>query len=739
MSAPRDWSLYDAADTLEAVSHRRADGRREMILRIEGMHCQNCVRHIQDAVAPLTRSARVNLSTGTAELVWDERAARASQLFAAVEQAGFTPGPLNPEPSLRGQQRERGAMLLRLGSAGLLGMQVMMLAATQYFIDAPLEPAIELLMRYAQWIMATPVLLYCAWPLLDSAARALRERRVNMDVPVSLALLMAYAASGVNVLRGSGHVYFDSVTMFVFLLLVARWFEGQGRAEATKRLRTLASAQPLTALRESTDGLTEVSSAALAIGDVIVVPPGAALAADGRLLDATAELDESLLTGEADPAVRHAGDAVYAGAVNLGGAPLRLRVSAAQQSTTLSHINRMIHHAQTQQPRVQILADRVAGRIVIAVLLAAAGGVLYWYPQSPETAFQVALAVLVVTCPCALSLATPVVLAAASSRLAASGLLLTRADALLRLPQIHHVCFDKTGTLTTGEMRQVRLWICDGENEARMLEIAAALERGIRHPVATAFAGISTALRAQAQESLPGLGVRGRVDGVEYRLLADPGSDDDLTWIALYAGEHRLARFGLAHALRPEAVGVVQQLMTQGLRVSILSGDSERAVAETAARLGVDDYLAQLKPDQKLAELQMMRAQGERLWMVGDGINDAPTLAAADVSTALASGAALAQSQADLLITGSSLDVLPEALAVAREAQQRIRENLIWAVGYNLAAVPLALMGLVTPWIAALGMGISSVTVVLNALRLARRPATSAADWTPQPTPEHAA
>ncbi|MDB5971357.1 MAG: actP 2 [Hydrocarboniphaga sp.] len=713
------WAAYDAPLLQDSVSHRLDGQRREMLLRVHGMHCASCVRALERALSPLCSGVRVSLATNTVELIWEDAQAKPSILLAAIDSAGFRPEPIDDRPDLRAEQRERRALLLRIGSSGVLGMQVMMLAATRYTEHQAIDPVIELIMRYAQWAMATPVLLYSGWPFLRGAWLSLRDLRIGMDVPISLALLLAYLASCSNVLLRQGHVYFDSVTMFVFLLLLARWFEGRGRAEASRRLRELAAAQPLTALRESGSGIEEVASLALRTGDVLVVPPAAAIAADGLLLSDWAELDESLLTGEAAAVVRAAEHAVFAGTVNLGTAPLRVQVTATGFGTQLSYINHMVHHAQSRRPRIELLADRVAGWISLLVLLAASFGALAWWPQSPQTAFEVALAVLVITCPCALSLATPAALAAASSALASRGVLLTRVDTLLELPRIDTVCFDKTGTLTTGAMRCVQVLPQAGFDAAHCLDLAAALEHGIQHPIASAFHTRQPLLHAEQIEARPGHGVRGRIDGHEYQLAGSSG-EGALTWLSLQRQEQEIARFGLAYELRPDAAATVAALRAENLRLIMLSGDGTSAVAAVADALGITEYRSRQSPADKLQLIQQLQAEGSRVWMVGDGVNDAPTLAAADVSTSLVSGSALAQTQAALLLTGKGLGGLHAALLLARRTRRVIRQNLAWAACYNLAAIPLALTGNVTPWIAALGMGASSVAVVSNALRLSR-------------------
>ena len=703
--------------------------QRELLLRIEGMHCASCVRAIEQALAPMTHSVRVDLSAGVAELSWDEGRATVDALIAAIEQAGFKARPaLSASDDAADAQAEGRSSLLRLGVAGLLGMQVMMLAGTRYWISTPIEPSLLLLMRYAEWALTTPVLLYSALPFFRAAWISLHRRTLSMDLPVSLALVLAYAASSANVLLQRGDVYFDSVTMFAFLLLLARWLEGRGRAIAQRRLRALVAVQPSMAMREAADGRLEtVEASALVVGDRVQIAPGEAAPADGRLLDANAAFDESLLTGEALPIEKSCGDALHAGTPNCGLSPVRMQVARTGEHTTLSAIQRLMLRSQAQKPRAQQWADRIAGILVALVLLFAAAGALWWLPRDASMAFDVALAVLVVTCPCALSLATPIALAAASSRLATRGVLVANADALLRLPQVDMICFDKTGTLTTGLMQCVRMEIIgrDARDEPRehLLQVVGALERGVRHPVASAFAQIEAHLRADKLEVLPGRGLRGLVDGTEYELLALQSEGDlsgDLTWISLRDAERERARFALSNRLRADAPSAIAALIDAGMNLEILSGDASGAVRSVARELRIEHYRAQQSPADKLARIQQLQAQGRAVCMVGDGLNDAPVLAAADVSASLSGASTLAQARADLILSNGELGGLPLALEVGRRTRRIVAENLSWALAYNLIAMPLALAGMLTPGLAAAGMGLSSLTVTLNALRLLR-------------------
>lgn len=722
---------------------------RSALVRVSGMHCINCVRKVEKALTPLGAQAEINLVGGTAELRWTGNPALLDDYLQAIQNLGFKAAALDAPLSLASTNPDRQpdadaeaprvahavaeATPLRIGVAGLLGMQVMMLASTQYFVDAQqIEPLLRELIRQAQWWLATPALIYAGAPFLHGAWTALRQRSLTMDVTVAAAMVLAYGVSAVATLRGHGHVYFDSVTMFVFLLLIARYFENRGRAAASRHLQELAAAQQQWAQRETEAGVPEqVASAELRSGDVVVVAPGLAIPADGVLLDADAELDESLLTGESRPLRRPVGEQLCAGAINAGHAPLRLRLNRVGGDSTLSQLTRLVHRAQAQRPHVLHLADRIAGHILALVIALAAFGFWLWLPQGFDRALGVSLSVLAVTCPCALSLATPAALAAASSALARRGVLVANVDALLRLPKVDQLCLDKTGTLTESEFRIVRVDSLELP-APQVLARAAALERGLHHPLAAAFREHDDGRPVEALQAIPGRGPQGIIDGALHSLRGIDG-DDGLSWVELRANGKCLARFGLQQTLRADASSTVLALQREGLQIELLSGDAPGVVEPLAAQLGLTRSAARQSPQDKLDRIHALQASGQRVWMVGDGLNDAPVLAGADVSTSLASAAALSQSRADVLLINDRLSGLTDIYRQARRTRAVIRENLLWAALYNLIAIPLALAGRVDPWIAALGMGASSLIVVVNALRLTRLRGTLAASHTESP------
>jgi Cu2+-exporting ATPase len=483
------------------------------------------------------------------------------------------------------------------------------------------------------------------------------------------------------------------------------------------------------------DGQREhVAVSSLNAGDHILVPAGECFAADGRIADGRTEADESLLTGESLPVAKAPGDPVVAGSMNLG-SPVVIELSAVGQSTVLAGIVRLLERAQTQRPRIARLADRAASWFVTRVLFGTILVALAWWWIDPSRAFEATLSVLVVTCPCALSLATPTVVTAATALLARQGLLVTRADALETLAQADHVVFDKTGTLTLGTPHLVRVESIDGRPED-VLPLAAALERASEHPLARAFDTVLSDIPVSAVAIHPGLGIEGTAAGERVRIGTEgfvaalagnrPSTLGNASvYLGTATGWRAALHFG--DALRPEAREVVASLRQRGLTPHIASGDHADAVRDVANQLSVDDARARMLPAEKLALVQDLAAQGHRVLAVGDGINDAPTLSAAAVSVALGSGSALAQASADLVALRGNLSSLPLAVDTARRATKIIRQNLAWATVYNVVALPIAALGWVPPWLAAIGMSASSLVVVLNALRLNHQALQSAA------------
>jgi Cu2+-exporting ATPase len=731
-----------AADALHARWSLDAGEHEHVVFLVEGMHCGGCARSIEKAVAALpgVLNARVNNVTARASVEWAGRGATGlAQILDAVTRAGFKPVPLAGTAASADYQRERRAALKRVGLASLGMMQAMMYLSALYGVT-DIDPAMTQLMRIAGMVIVTPVLFYSGAPFLAGAWRDLRNRRLGMDVPVALALLLAWLPSVWNTLRADGEVYFDSVGMFIFFLSAGRFVEMSVRHRSLDSSEALARSLPAQVWRLLADGGRErVTAIALRAGDRFLVPKGSVVAVDAELAQdmppgTQAALDESLITGESVAVRRGAGERIRGGSVNLG-APLTLRAVATVEESTLASMVRLLDRAQATRPALARAADKAASWFVGVILVLAVITAVAWWPIDPARAFAAVLAVLVVTCPCALSLATPAALAAATTRLARLGLLVTRADAIERLARADTVIFDKTGTLTgtSSGVTAVKLLGHSTFSQEQALAMAAALERGSAHPLAEAFRPHENAsLRADALGEFDGSGVEGHIDGVRWRLgrrafveelsaanVVPPGSPGAGAQIHLGNGQGLVAEIEVGVPLRADAAAAIEALRGMGFEVIIASGDSDMAVAGAAGALGISRAYSRLTPDDKIRLVQDLRAAGRRVFVVGDGINDGPVLAAADVSCAMGQGSAIAQSASDLLLVHEGLNVLPRAVGAARRALRVMRQNLGWALAYNVAAVPLAALGFVSPWLAALGMSLSSLGVVLNARRLA--------------------
>ncbi len=733
-----DWGVYDRPDVAASLLRRQPDRDGEgqsVMLALAGMRCAACSWLIERAVQQLpgVLDCRVNTATARARVVIDTARTPLSAVLERIARLGYEPHPVGAAGAADAVRDERRTGLKRLAVSGFGMMQVMMFAVALYYgAYRGMDPTLEAYLRLASMLVTVPVVLYAGWPFLQSAWAALRARAINMDVPVSIALLLAFAASVVNSLRSDGEVYFDSVTMFIFFLTLGRYIEMVARHRTSSVTDALARLTPFTAHRISAAGIEDVSTAALAIGDRILVRSGESVPADGEVLAGTSRCDESLLTGESQPVMRRAGDAVIAGALLLDSS-IEVRVTAVGEATVLSGIVRLLDRAQTAKPRLARAADRTATWFLGRILIGAALVGLLWLWIDPDRALAATLAVLVVTCPCALSLATPAAISAATAALARRGVLVTRPDAIEALASADTVVFDKTGTLTRGVVRLERCTTLADIDEATCRDIAAALERGSEHPLARAFMTAATSTDVTDLHVEPGAGVEGLVAGQRYRIgrpdyvvalqgvrspgSTDPGATDDVVLLGSERGI--LAEFHVEDALRPEAPNAVAALRAQGLSVALLSGDAAAKVATIAARCRIDDWFSRQTPAGKLKRSRDMAAAGRKVLMIGDGINDAPVLRGAAVAIAMGRGSALAQASADLVLVNDDLGAVPHAIETARRTLRIMRQNLAWAAAYNFLALPLAALGMVPPWAASIGMSLSSILVVLNALRLA--------------------
>jgi len=725
-----DLAVWDR-DDIQSEHSTPAEGGREITVVSDDMRCAACAWLIDRALSrePGVHQVGANAVTGRITLRWDPARRPLSALLRRLSLLGYRVH-LAPDPAREAQrQRDRRLLITRLGVAALGSMQAMMLAEALYLDFArDMDVATRDFFRWVTFLVSTPVVFFSGWPFIAGMLRELRQRRAGMDGLIASSILMAWGASAIETLRGGPDVWYDAAVMFVFFLLAARSLEGFARQRANAVVERLARARPGFATRLRDGTRESVPLAALQSGDLVEVAAGEVLPADGVLLDA-GELDEALISGESRPVPKPVGAEVLAGRQCLG-RPIRLQVLRTGSETRLSHLVRSVEAAQLTRPRLAEWADRIAHHFVVGLAVAAAVTFAAWWSIAPERAFPVMLAVLVVSCPCALSLAIPTALAAAHAALARLGVLCLRGEGLQRLAEVDTVVFDKTGTLTRGfpELHETRRFT---GNTVDVLAIAATLETASRHPLAHAFAAHARdGWQARDLACHPGQGIEGRIDGRLYRIgqagFATRGTDDGGLWLADGDGQ-ALARFEVRDRLRDDAAACVAGLKALGIEVAIASGDAPAAVHDVAGRTGIARFWSRQSPENKLAVVRDLQARGHRVAMVGDGINDAPVLAGADVSLAMAEGAAIAHRAADFVLTHGHLDRLVEAIRLARRGRRILRQNLAWALAYNLIALPFAMLGWVAPWLAALGMTASSLLVTLNALRLQPRPGVARA------------
>lgn len=716
-----DWTVYDRHALRADLVHEQA-GVCEASVQVEGLRCAACTWLIERALGTLpgVTTVQVNPVAARVRLVWRAEALPYSALLTRLAALGYRPHP-GDHGGASTRRAERRRLLIRLAVAGLGSMQAMMYGGAQWLgSGADMPAAVRDYLSWVGLLVTAPVVAYSAQPFFLGAWRGLRAHRLGMDASIALAILLAFGASVAATLAGSWPVYYDALSMFVFLLLAGRYLELAARQHAVERADAIARLLPDTATRlDADDQPRAVGRRELALGDRVLVRHGEAVPSDAMLESPHAQLDEALLSGESAPVSLRAGADLVGGALNAGD-PFVARITRTGSATVLAGILRLLDRAQSERPPLALAAERVAGWFVAGVLVAAA--VTWWLWQDLDTtrALGVTLAVLVATCPCALGLATPAALTAATHALARRGLLVTRGTTLEALARVTDVVFDKTGTLSLG--RPV-LVTTEAAEPGWALAVAAALERASEHPLARAFSDIPTSLTAQRVRVQPGAGLTGEIEGVVYRLgradwvTGGPGDDAALT---LAGPDGVLARFTVADPLREDAPDSIAALRRLGITPHLASGDAPDKVAACAASLGIADAAARLDPAAKLARVRALQAAGRVVLVVGDGVNDAPVLAGGDVAIAIAQGSALAQASADAVLLGGRLAPLVAGLETARATRRVVRQNLIWAVGYNLIALPVAMVGWMDPWLAALGMSLSSLLVVLNALRLGR-------------------
>ncbi|MCB5185065.1 cadmium-translocating P-type ATPase [Methylobacillus gramineus] len=733
----RQLVLYDHPDIQKSFVSNEHGNLREASLILEGITCAACIwlneRHLQQLAG--VQAVTINYASHRARISWDDAHIKLSQILAEIRKLGYHAHPFSAQQQEAVREQQRRLDFRRLAIAGLSAAQVMMIAVAFYAGPAQgLEPATEQLLRWFSLVMTLPAMTYSAWPFYQAAWRGIVNMRIGMDVPITLGLLTGFIGSVWVTLQGHGIVYFDTLTMLIFFLLSTRYLERNAREKSVEAAENLHKLIPLMATRLDADLQGQlVTLQEINMGDQLLVKPGETIAADGVVVDGESSADEALLTGESRPVAKGIGSYVYAGSINYE-SPLIIKVSGLGEQTVIAGIARLLDRAQAEKPRLARVADHVAVYFTSILLLAVLVIGIAWWMIAPERCFEIVLAVLVVSCPCALSLAAPAAFAAAGSHLVRRGVLMTRGHALESLAQVTRVVFDKTGTLTVGHPVIMQTIVHAEWSVEQALLVAASLEQASEHPLARSF---SAALSGQALlpvtavVNTPGKGMSGEINHVrywvgnaslnqavamQYSLPESLPAGATVVWLSDM--HHILAAFILTDAARPGVPELVQKLAARNIQVAILSGDTASAVQHFAELAGIHDWQAGLSPDGKLQALRELQQRGDVIVMVGDGINDAPVLAGAQVSIAMGNGTQMARASGDIVLLNENLLEIDHAIHTSRFTVSVVRQNFAWALVYNVVALPFAATGLIAPWMAAIGMSISSLIVVVNALRL---------------------
>ena len=721
-------------------------------LSISGMHCSACHQIIEFRLKKLAgvRKFLINITTHTADISWDPKQISLAEIIESISSLGYGALPVGSAGELI--NREHKMNVWRLFVAGFAMMQVMMYALPAYLepvpqIDGDLTPDIDHLLKLASLAITIPVIIFSAWPFFHAAIRDMRNRHVGMDVPVSVGIIVTFVASFWATFSGDA-VYYDSLIMFVFLLLAARMIQSRVHNKSTSALRMLTQLLPLLAEKlpeyPASMRVEQINASELAVGDIVLIQPGAKIPVDGVVISGMSECDESLMTGESRAVSKSAGASLIGGALNLNRS-LVMRAVRVGDDTQLSSLVRMMESAASEKPPLVQLADRYASLFLTVILLLAVVSGIVWWQIDASRAIWIAVTIMVITCPCALSLATPGVMSAAIGQLARHGVLIARGRAIETLARASHFVFDKTGTLTQGRLKLVNLLMIRDDStldERTVQQITLDIASGSNHPVARAlFTALSVRSHLNADNQMtshyedvneiPGRGIEVRHQGLHYRLgsidfvqelhgesLDIPSNFSGKTLSVLGDTEGYIALFALEDSLRNDAKYLIDFLQKQGKTVLLLSGDRSDVVNNAAAELGIRTALGNLSPEAKHDAVKKLQQQGAIVAMVGDGMNDGPVLSLADVSVAMGQGAPISQARSDMVLISNDLRDLVYAIKITSKSLSLIRQNLGWAVLYNVIAIPAAMAGILAPWHAAVGMSLSSMIVVLNALRI---------------------
>ncbi len=748
------WVILDTQDQWQAFSQPAGNDPShslvESSLLLDGLRCAACSGTIERGLGELPGvvSARVSMSKKRASVIWSPTLTKPSTILSAIHAMGYSANPASHNENQLNVTKKSRAAFWRWLVAGFCMMQVMMYASPSYFTKAgDITPDIAILLNWASWILSLPVLIFSSSTFFANAFRDLKHRQISMDLPVALGIGITFIVSSAATFNPSGwwgdKIYFDSLTMFVFFLLSARLIEVKLHSKTLGSMEALVSRIPENIERQNLDGsYTRVLNSQLKVGDIARVHIGEAFPADGKLVLGDTRVDESLLTGESTPIDKKLHDKVVAGSYNLG-KTVSIVLETIGESTQYGQIVNLINQAAIEKPRLSQLADRVARPFLLFVILSAGIAAALLWNVDRGRALMTAAAVLIVTCPCALSLATPAAMLSSASAFVKRGILIRRLQAIESIADIDTVIFDKTGTLTEDHIEVQSINYKQGLTENGVLALAAAVAQHSMHPVSRAL--VSASQQNTAQDSsivLPielnniqevvGAGISAtlqastafaevinmhlKLGSAKFCNVADSGELSQQVFLADANGW--LATFSLHEAVKHNAAQAIQQLKAASLSVELLSGDQAHTVVSTANEIGITQFQAACSPQDKLSRLQTLKQQGKKILMVGDGLNDGPILASAHVSIAMGKGVPLALAHADYVLLNGDISQIPQLIRHARKTMSIIKQNIAWAIVYNLVCIPLAFFGILSAWLAGLGMAVSSIIVVLNALRL---------------------
>ena len=721
---------------------------KEAILTIDGISCAACAWLIEMQLEKLEGLVKINVNATSqrATVKWQDDALKLSDILHAIEHIGYQALPFKANEAELRNKKQSKAFIKRLGISGILMMQIMMIAFGLYFgAFSEMAEHNKVYLRWVSFILAIPIIFYGAFPFYTGAIKALKAKRLSMDVPVSIAIILAFSASAWATITQQGEVYFESVSMFTFLLLIGKFLEFRARSHASQVSANLLKLMPMTATKIvlSGDGISEesqskevlIAAKQLIKGDQVIIKPGEVVPADGVIISGLSQLNEAMLSGEQLPINKTINDNVFAGTIN-GDGNITVQVKQATNQSFLSQLIRLSEEAQAHKPKIAKLSDKIAQYFVALILLTSIATAIYWQQHLPEEAFWITLSVLVATCPCALSLATPTALTCATTHLNRAGIMIKSGHVMETMPKINCFAFDKTGTLTTGEFTISRVELVNSEskfNQEKTLAIAAALETYSEHPIAKPFAEYRDySLSAEHVKVHSGQGVTGTLNNIEYAIgkytwlenmasldESQVGAFRDASCI-LIANKQVIAAFYLIDKIRDDAFDTISNL-NKSNRTLLLSGDSQMACDTISQQLPVNTVLGGLSAQDKMEQLKQAQKQGYKVAMTGDGVNDSPVFGAAHISIAMGCGADITKSGADVILLNNKMSSIETLIKVAHKTRRIVFQNYLWAFGYNAIVLPLAVAGYITPYMAVIGMSASSILVITNSLRLLKK------------------